>query len=96
MTEKEILDLIPGESLTDKYNYLQSLIEDERRLRLFAENVMEFWPEDGIDVYDLHDVALEHGLITSKIMSGPCDIDCPCENFPVACFKRTPLCEPRK
>ena len=45
---------------------------DEARLRDFAQEIMDHWPEGGVDGDDLQEVAVKHGLLTSTIKYEPC------------------------
>jgi len=73
--------------------------DESAKLRAFAQEIMEAWPEGGIDGGDLQDIATRHGLLTPKIMHSPCGDNCACyevvgpDEFEsgVECFIKTPL-----
>lgn len=68
---------------------------DGEQLRTFAQKVMAFWPDGGIDGFDLQDIAGECGMLCSVQATEPCGRDCNCASecgeWPVECFRRTPL-----
>lgn len=74
--------------------------ENEEKLRAFAQEIMSHWPEDGIDGYDLQEIAIKHGLMISQIRYSPCLLGgCSCSaraapasnSVVVTCFKETEL-----
>jgi hypothetical protein len=64
-------------------------------LRRFAQKVMAFWPDGGIDGFDLQDIAGECGMLCSVQATEPCGRDCNCAaecgEWPVECFRKTAL-----
>jgi hypothetical protein len=69
------------------------------QLRAFAQEIMDHWPESGVDGDDLQNIAEKHGLIESTIKYDPCGEGCSCSEYAskaefkagVVCFKRTKL-----
>jgi hypothetical protein len=74
---------------------------DAERLREFARDIMEDWPEGAPDGGALQDIAEKHGLLRSVLMQAPCcDPDdehslCSCADygadFPTECYRKTSL-----
>lgn len=72
---------------------------NEERLRAFALDILEDWPDGcGIDGFDLQDLAVKHGLLEPVDAAEPCDPEhCWCaeyhgsDGFPVVCYRKTPL-----
>ncbi len=68
------------------------------RLRAFARDVMQAWPEGDLDGSDLQDAAVKHGLLTPEQRFEPCGEDgaCSCAGLVehadwvegVECFRR--------
>lgn len=52
-------------------------------LRGFAQDVMEAWPEGGLDGGVLQEIALRHGLLREKIPAPtkPCGEACACGDY---------------
>ena len=78
---------------------LESLLEENAKLRVFANAIMEAWPGLGIDGGDLQDIATKHGLLKPEIRHEPCRKLCRCslDASPqgwldgVRCYRVTPL-----
>lgn len=67
------------------------------RLRAFAQDVMEHWPEGAPDGGDLQEYAVKYGLLRGVEMPGPCGENCGCteylanDEWPSTCYRRTSL-----
>ena len=81
-------------------NVEYSAIREERsKLRAFAQEIMDHWPEGGVDGDDLQEIAIRHGLIVPAIKYEPCGVGCFCESYAgidefengVTCFVKTEL-----
>src|SRR5690242_8335694 len=59
-------------------------VSDLERLRAFAQEVMQAWPEGGIDGGDLQEIAEKHGLLIEKQMVAPCCESCNCADCGVS------------
>lgn len=77
-----------------------SAIAERDALRRFAQEVMEAWPEGGIEGDDLQEIAVEHGLLAKVLKFQPCGDNCACaDSRPdpdewdegVTCYRRTAL-----
>jgi len=70
-------------------------VSDLERLRAFAQEVMQAWPEGGIDGGDLQEIAEKHGLLIEKQMVAPCCESCNCADCgvsgPTPCYWQTAL-----
>jgi len=74
---------------------------DLEKLRGFAEELFDGWPDVGIDSFDLQDIAVRHGLLVETTQFKPCGEDghCSCLNYyaadewkhGVSCFRKTRL-----
>lgn len=84
-----------------KPTYME-LANDLDRLRAFAGEVMEIFPEGGsLDAFDIQEMAAKHGLLSKEIMHEPCGIDGECQCFGyydtedfksgIECYRRTKL-----
>jgi hypothetical protein len=64
-------------------------------LRGFAQAVMEHWQEGwDIDSGDLHNMAVEKGLLEPVSRTEPCGENCACAecgDFPTTCYRKTEL-----
>jgi hypothetical protein len=72
------------------------LRDSNERLRAFAKEVLAGWPhDDGVDMGDLQDIAVAHGLLVKETRTEPCGETCLCRecdaDFPVDCFRKTKL-----
>ncbi len=73
--------------------------DEAAKLRAFAQEIMQAWPESGIDGDDLQEIATRHGLLTPKIMHAPCGDNCLCAEVlepnewesGTTCYRKTPL-----
>lgn len=95
---QEISRLRKGELLKE----LDGRIADEKeKLRAFAREVMEAWPEGGIEGDDLQEIACRHGMLEPEMRFEPCGEWCNCQNLNgldsddwkggVECYRRTAL-----
>ena len=72
---------------------------DLKKLRGFAQAVMEAWPDGDVDGSDLQDFAITWGLLEPVKVDAPCEENCFCaeyyhlDEFPVTCYRRTKLLE---
>ena len=62
----------------------------------FVDAVIEFGFEgEGLDPFDIQDLALEYGLLEPREMQEPCDENCRClidagsDEFPLTCYRKT-------
>ena len=75
--------------------------EETKKLRAFAQAIMEAWPEGGIEGDDLQEIACRHGMLAPEIRHEPCGEWCNCNclgDFDsadwqrgVECYRRTAL-----
>jgi hypothetical protein len=97
-----IMDNIRADDAAEALKYAASLIrpkEEFGQLRAFAQEIMQAWPESGIDGDDLQEIATRHGLLTPKIMHAPCGDNCSCAEMidpdewesGATCYRKTPL-----
>lgn len=78
-----------------------SLSNENKKLRAFAVEVMEAWPDGGIEGDDLQEIAVKHGLLAPDLRHEPCGEWCNCNclgDFDsadwqrgVECYRRTAL-----
>jgi hypothetical protein len=50
----------------------------------FARDVLENWPDGGVDGFDLQDLAIKHGLLVPEQRAAPCSDDegaCRCAEY---------------
>ena len=71
-------------------------IESEcEKLRAFANEIMDCWPDGDVDGGFLQEVAIEHGLLAPHEVTEPCNPDgCQCAeygDFPQICYRRTSI-----
>ena len=52
--------------------------QEIERLRAFARDVMQAWPDGDLDGADLQDAAVKHGLLTPEQRFEPCGDDGAC------------------
>jgi hypothetical protein len=96
-------------TLDSRDRNIEMLVEENKRmtaerdaLRIFAQFVMEAWPDDDIDGGDLQDKAVELGLLKLEdpAPTDSCGEYCRCaemysceewENGEVMCYRRTAL-----
>jgi hypothetical protein len=64
------------------------------KLRAFAQEILEDWPETN-EFEGLQECAAKHGLLAAVSAEGPCGAGCSCEEyearFPVKCWRKTKL-----
>lgn len=78
-----------------------AVVREERdKLRAFAQEIMDHWPESGIDGDDLQEIAVKHGLLMPTIRYARCNEEgCFCAGYAsekefesgVVCFRKTDL-----
>jgi hypothetical protein len=76
-------------------------VEENKKLRAFAREVMEAWPEGGIEGDDMQEIAVKHGMLAPEIRHEPCGEWCNCNagvdvdggewERGVECYRRTAL-----
>ncbi len=76
-------------------------VEENAKLRAFAREVMEAWPEGGIEGDDLQEIAVKHGMLAPELRHEPCGEWCKCNagvdvdsgewERGVECYRRTAL-----
>lgn len=54
------------------------LLSENKKLRAFAREVMESWPDGGIEGDDLPEIAVKHGMLAPEIRHEPCGEWCQC------------------
>ena len=74
---------------------------ENKKLRAFAVEVMEAWPDGGIEGDDLQEIAVKHGMLAPEIRHEPCGEWCQCNGIGdyggddwqrgVECYRRTAL-----
>ena len=77
------------------------LLSENKKLRAFAREVMESWPDGGIEGDDLQEIAVKHGMLAPEIRHEPCGEWCNCNagvdvdggewERGVECYRRTAL-----
>ena len=77
------------------------LLSENKKLRAFAREVMEAWPDGGIEGDDLQEIATRHGMLAPEIRHEPCGEWCQCNCMNcldsddwkggVECYRRTAL-----
>ncbi len=77
------------------------LLSENKKLRAFAREVMESWPDGGIEGDDLQEIAVKHGMLAPEIRHEPCGEWCNCNSMNcldsddwkggVECYRRTEL-----
>ena len=68
-------------------------------LRRFAREIMDAWPDGGIEGADLQAIAVKHGLLVPETLHEPCGESCSCAGLVdaddwdegVTCYRRTAL-----
>ena len=78
-----------------------SLSNENKKLRAFANDIMEAWPDGGIEGDDLQEIATRHGMLAPEIRYEPCGEWCQCNGIGgydsddwqrgVECYRRTAL-----
>lgn len=76
--------------------YMPEMGQTEKliRLTMFAKDIMENWPDGGVEGDELQELAVKHKLLTPVEVYESCGENCACAdygNFPVTCYKRTEL-----
>ena len=74
---------------------------ENKKLRAFAQAIMEAWPEGGIEGDDLQEIACRHGMLAPETRFEPCGEWCNCNagvdvdggewERGVECYRRTAL-----
>ena len=74
---------------------------ENKKLRAFAREVMEAWPDGGIEGDDLQEIAHRHGMLAPETLFEPCGEWCKCNRMNgldsddwkggVECYRRTAL-----
>ena len=74
---------------------------ENKKLRAFAQAIMEAWPEGGIEGDDLQEIAVKHGMLAPETRFEPCGEWCKCNGIGgydsddwqrgVECYRRTAL-----
>lgn len=73
------------------------------KLRAFAQDVMQAWPEGDLDGGELQDAAVRHGLLRETHPAEPCGENCWCAEYygddefkdgGAICYKPTELLSP--
>ena len=90
-----------GMKVVDGTIAARRISDENNKLRAFAREVMEAWPEGGIEGDDLHEIAVKHGMLAPEIRHEPCGEWCKCNagvdvdgcewDRGVECFRRTAL-----
>lgn len=78
---------------------LERQAEEVRKLRAFANDIMDCWPEGDVDGAYLQDMAEKHGLLVPERQYQPCGEACTCAGTVehadwvdgVTCYRRTAL-----
>lgn len=88
------MDEIERVILNNHKDAIQSALTERDALRAFAQEVMQCWPEGGIDGGDIEDAAIRHGLLKEEVRTERCGKRCACAiygRFPKICFQRTAM-----
>ena len=72
---------------------------ERSKLRAFAQEIMDHWPNNGVDGDDLQDIAEKHDLIKPVTRYEQCSDVCQCSEYVsstefragIVCFVRTDL-----
>ncbi len=78
---------------------IERLRAEVEALRAFAKEVMETWPDGGVDGDDLQESAIKHGMLEPLTRTQPCGEFCACAEYYAAdewaggitCYRRTAL-----
>ena len=84
-----------------KHQSNDALLSENKKLRAFANDIMEAWPDGGIEGDDLQEIAVKHGMLAPEIRHEPCGEWCQCNGIGgygsddwqrgVECYRRTSL-----
>ena len=84
-----------------KHQSNDALLSENKKLRAFANDIMEAWPDGGIEGDDLQEIACRHGMLAPEIRHEPCGEWCQCNCMNcldrddwkggVECYRRTAL-----
>ena len=90
-----------GAKVVDRTIASRRISSENKKLRAFAQAIMEAWPEGGIEGDDLQEIALKHGMLAPEIRHEPCGEWCQCNcvgdygsddwQRGVECYRRTAL-----
>lgn len=90
-----------GAKVVDGTIASRRISSENKKLRAFAQAIMEAWPEGGIEGDDLQEIAVKHGMLAPEIRHEPCGEWCNCNclgDFDsadwqrgVECYRRTAL-----
>ena len=90
-----------GAKVADGTIDARRISHENKKLRAFAQDIMEAWPEGGIEGDDLQEIALKHGMLAPEIRHEPCGEWCQCNGIGgydsdgwqrgVTCYRRTDL-----
>ena len=90
-----------GAKVVDGTIASRRISSENKKLRAFAQAIMEAWPEGGIEGDDLQEIALKHGMLAPEIRHEPCGEWCQCNGIGgydsdgwqrgVTCYRRTAL-----
>ena len=105
LTGKTCAENKPTFGYKDAYEVASSMaknyLAETKKLRAFAQAIMEAWPEGGIEGDDLQEIAHRHGMLAPEIRHEPCGEWCNCNSMNsldsddwkggVECYRRTAL-----
>ncbi len=104
MTKNETMQKLIAMLRKDAYEattLVAHYVDENKKLRAFARDVMKAWPDGGIEGDDLQEVAVKHGMLAPEIRFEPCGEWCNCNsmngldsddwNGGVECYRRTAL-----
>ncbi len=84
-----------------KHQNNDELLSENKKLRAFANDIMEAWPDGGIEGDDLQEIAYRHGMLAKHTHFEPCGEWCNCNAIGefnsddwqrgVNCYRRTAL-----
>lgn len=90
-----------GAKVVDGTIASRRISSENKKLRAFAQAIMEAWPEGGIEGDDLQEIAVKHGMLAPEIRHEPCGEWCNCNagvdvdggewDRGVECYRRTAL-----
>ena len=73
----DIRKLGPDEATTLVAHYA----DENKKLRAFAKDIMEAWPDGCIEGDDLQEIAVKHGMLAPEIRHEPCGEWCQCNSM---------------
>ena len=98
-TQKRLISMLRKDAFLQELD--GRIAGETEKLRAFAREVMEAWPDGGIEGDDLQEIAHKHGMLAPEIRHEPCGEWCNCNagvdvdggewDRGVECYRRTAL-----